>query len=84
MVLKYSQIYFKYFQFNKYTELQYHDIENFVTVSKNDIAVLLHFGILQSPSGNLAQTLFLQALTLQVIRPSKNRGLAMRDSIQNY
>ena len=49
IVLKYSQIYYKYFQFNKHTELQYHGIENFVTVSKNDIVVLLNFGILQSP-----------------------------------
>ena len=49
IVLKYSQIYYKYFQFNKFTELQYHGIENFVMVSKNDTAVLLNFGILQSP-----------------------------------
>ena len=46
IVLKYSQI---YFQFNKYTELRYHGIENFVTVSKNDIAAILNFDILQSP-----------------------------------
>ena len=31
-------------------EIQYHGIENFVMVSKNDIAVLLNFGILQSPN----------------------------------
>ena len=29
-------------------ELQYHGIDNFLTVSKNDIAVLLNFGISQS------------------------------------
>ena len=40
-VLKYSQIYYKYFQFNKYTELRYYSIENFVMVN---------FGILQSPT----------------------------------
>ena len=49
IVLKYSQTYYKYFLFNKHTELRYHGIENFVTVSKNDIVVLLNFGILQSP-----------------------------------
>ena len=49
IVLKCSQIYYKYFQFNKYMELQYHGIENFVMVSENDIVVLLNFGILQSP-----------------------------------
>ena len=43
IVLKYSQIYYKYFQFNEYTELRYHGITNFVTVLKNDIAVLLNF-----------------------------------------
>ena len=42
-------------QFNKYTELQYHGTENFVTVSKNDIAVLLNFGILQSPIRRLTE-----------------------------
>ena len=31
-------------------ELQYHGIDNFLTVSKNDIAVLLNFGISQSPN----------------------------------
>ena len=49
IVLKYSKIYYKYFQFNKYTKSQYPNIENFVRVSKNDIAVLLNFGILQRP-----------------------------------
>ena len=43
IVLKYSQIYYKYLQFNTYTELQYHEIEKFVTVSKNDTAVSLNF-----------------------------------------
>ena len=46
IVPKYSQI---CYQFNKYTALQYYGIENFVMVSKNDIAVSLNFGILQSP-----------------------------------
>ena len=43
IVLKHLQIYHKYL----YTELQYHrhGIEKFVMVSKNDIAVLLNFGI---------------------------------------
>ena len=51
IVLKYSQIYYKYFKFNKFTELRYYSIENFETVSKkyNNIAVLLNFGILHSP-----------------------------------
>ena len=49
LVLKYSQIYCKYLQFNKYTELQYHGINKIVTVFKNDIAVSLNFSILESP-----------------------------------
>ena len=49
IILKYSQIYYKYPQLNKYTELRYHGIGTFVMVPKNDIAVLLNFGILQRP-----------------------------------
>ena len=52
VVLKYSQIYYKYLQFNKYTELQYHGIKKIVMVFKNDTVVSLNFGILQSPKGN--------------------------------
>ena len=34
-----------------------------------------------SSGGDLAHTLFLRALILQAIKPSKNRGLATRDKI---
>ena len=46
MVFKYSEIYYKLLQFNKYTELHYQGIEEFVMVSKNNITVSLNFGIL--------------------------------------
>ena len=64
IALKYSQIYYKYFQFSKYIDLRYHGTENVVTVSKKDIAVLLNFGILQSPSAiNMRQRSWLVCVT---------------------
>ena len=57
----------KYLQFNKFTELRYHSIANFVTVSKNDIALLLNFGILQSLTSTIAMVTVTQyLLTLYV------------------
>ena len=52
----------KYLQFNKFTELRYHGIANFVTVSKNDIALLLNFGILQSLTSMIAMVTVTQYL----------------------
>ena len=60
IVLKYSQIYYKYFQFNRYTELRYHGIENFVMVSKNDIAVLrTKFWYIAEPYGHYSAAILL-------------------------
>ena len=52
----------KYLQLNKFTELRYHGIANFVTVSKNDIALLLNFGILQSLTSMIAMVTVTQYL----------------------
>ena len=52
----------KYLQFNKFTELRYHGIANFLTVSKNDNALLLNFGILQSLTSMIAMVTVTQYL----------------------
>ena len=64
--LKYFNIHKYIVNIYKHIELRYHDIEKFMTVSKNDIAVLLKFGILQSPNGNIAQK-YLTALVLSAV-----------------
>ena len=64
--LKYFNIHKYIVNIYKHIELRYHDIEKFMAVSKNNIAVLLKFGILQSPNGNIAQK-YLIALVLSAV-----------------